>query len=529
MPKQLFFNSSFFLLCFLSLLLVVSSMAFVLGFDLSIYNVFLSFLFSILILSYVVRTTSLDVLLSVLLSLIIIFISYQAAIHYFDTSWDGQGYHQETIYLLKNGWNPIYEDSHSYRVWVNLYQKGNEIIQANVYLVSHKIEAGKLFNLLLVYIAFIVFYSFLETIKIQGIYRWLLSFIVVFNPIVFTQVFTYYIDGNWYLTLLISLTSLMVYFSQRQLQFLIIFILSSVVFCSLKFSSIPVFVVFSFFAIVYHYIGQKKVMIIPYFSILVLVLVSNIHPFITNVQRGNHLLHPFVGEKKIDIINQNIPELLLNKNRVERLMISLFSKTHNDFKKADLSDVLKFPFVFTKEEFFINYDTRLGGFGFLFSGVLVFVFILAFYLFLKKRQANKKKIVLLLAALLVSIMINPASWWPRLSAQIWLLPIVLIIFGLVSKKRILVLLSQITVGLLLVNILISGSITVIRLQQDNKIVHDFISTVGDKTITLDLTNPLGFQQYYLKFKERKIKYKLEKIRDKNKLAPFTPDVYYKIE
>lgn len=502
-------------------------MAFVFGFDLSIYIVFLSFLLSIFLLSYVVRAT-LDILLSVLLSLIIIFISYQAAIYYFDTSWDGQGYHQETIYLIKNGWNPVYEDSHSFRVWVNLYQKGNEIIQANIYLLSNKIEAGKLFNIMLVYIAFFVFYSFLETIKIKGIYKWLLSFIVVFNPVVFTQVFTYYIDGNWYLTLLISLASLLVYFSQKKLQFLIIFILSSVVFCSLKFSSIPVFVVFSFFALIYHYIGQKRVMIIPYLSIFVMVLLCNIHPFVTNVQRGNHLLHPFVGEKKIDIINQNIPELLLNRNRIERLFISLFSRTNNNLK-ANLSEIKKIPFTFSKDEFFINYDTRLGGFGFLFSGGLVMTVLIGFIVFLQKKELNKKEVFLISIVILMSVIINPASWWARLSAQIWLLPIVLIIFGLVSKKRIPVLLSQISLGLLLINILISGSVTVIKLQQDNIIVNDFISTVGDKTITLDLTKPLGFQQYYLKFKERNIKYKIEKVKNENQLAPFTPDVFYKIE
>lgn len=528
MPKHIFLNASFFLLFFVSFTLIDSNVAFIFGFDLNILNVLIGFLFSILLLSYIEKDR-LNVLISVSLAVVIIIIAYHIAINYFDTSWDGQGYHQETIYLLKNGWNPIYENSNAFRMWVNLYQKGNEILQANIYLITDKIESAKLLNILLIYIAFFVFWSFLDTLKIKNIFKLILSFIVVFNPVVFSQIFTYYIDGNWYLTLLISLSSLITYFSDKKLQYIIIFVLSSVVFCSLKFSSIPIFIVFSFFAIFYHYFVEKKMMIIPFLSTFVLGLICNMHPFITNLKNGKHLLHPFAGDSKIDIINQNIPELLLNKNRVERLLISLFSKTSNDIKNVELYDMLKFPFTFTKQEFFINYDTRLGGFGFLFSGVIVITVLLMFFIIFKRNEVDKKIIVAIASAFLVSVMVNPACWWSRLSAQIWLIPIIFVIFGLISTNRKTIFLSQITIGLLLINILISVSITALKFQQDNKTVNDFISKVGDKTITLDLYNQYGFQQYYLKFKERNIKYKIEKIKNKNQLAPFTPDVYYKIE
>lgn len=71
--------------------------------------------------------------------------------------------------------------------------------------------------------------------------------------------------------------------------------------------------------------------------------------------------------------------------------------------------------------------------------------------------------------------------------------------------------SQLGIVLFMVNILISGGITFLKIQQDNKIVNDFINSVGDKTVTLDLSNQFGFQQYYVKFKERNIKYKIEKL------------------
>ena len=107
---------------------------------------------------------SIDVIASIGVAFIIVIVSYYLAITYFDISYDGQGYHQETIYLLKNGWNPIYEDSHAFRSWVNHYQKGNEIIQANIYLLTTKIEAGKMINVLFIYIAWINFFDFFSTL-----------------------------------------------------------------------------------------------------------------------------------------------------------------------------------------------------------------------------------------------------------------------------------------------------------------------------------------------------------------------------
>ena len=528
MPKHLFFNSSMFLLSFFSMTLVVSNIAFLLGFDVNIWNAVIAFIISVFILGYIQRNI-LDSIGAILLGLIIVLISYLTSIHYYDTSWDGQGYHQEAIYLLKNGWNPLLEESKAFHYWIDIYQKGNEVIQANIYLITNKIEAGKMLNIALVYIAFFVFSSFLETLGLKKIYRVFISFITVFNPVVFTQIFTYYIDGNWYLTLLISLSALLTYFSDKKLQYIIIFVLSSVTFCSLKFSSIPIFMVFAGMATVYHLIYHKKIMVIPFLYILVLGFFCNVNPFITNIQNGNHLLHPFAGDKKMDIINQNIPELLLNKNRVERVAISLLSKTNNDFKNATFPDILKFPFTFSKDELFINFDTRLGGFGFLFSGVLVITILLALYLFLKKNTMDKKILAGVLSAVLLSVMINPASWWSRLSAQTWLIPVVFIISGLLVKNRLAIILSQMILAILMINILASGGITVLKLQKDNEIVNDFVNAVGDKTIILDLSNKYSFKQYYLKFKERNIKYKIQKLEGNHQLAPFTPDVFYKIE
>lgn len=297
MIKKIFLNSSFFLIVFFALVLIVSNVAFIFGFHLSFFNAIISFFITVFLLGFVIRNT-VDVISSVFFAIIVSIASYYLAINYFDTSWDGQGYHQETIYLLKNGWNPISSESNAFQQWIDVYQKGNEIIQANIYLLTNKMEAGKMLNMILLYVAFFVFWTFIDTIKIKNLYKLLIGFITVFNPVVFTQVFTYYLDGNWYLTLLISLSSLLTYFHTKKIESIIIFVLSAVIFCSMKFSSIPIFIIFIFFACVYNYKYHKQIRIVPYLLIFIFGLVCNANPFITNLKRGYDALYPFVGEKK---------------------------------------------------------------------------------------------------------------------------------------------------------------------------------------------------------------------------------------
>lgn len=528
MQKSIFLYSAFFLICLLSLLLIVSNLSFLLGFDLNLVNVVISVVVGVLILIYIVKIRR-DAIVSLVLAFTVSVISYELAVYIYDISYDGQGYHQETIYLLKSGWNPLYEQANPFRWWVNYYQKGNEIIQANIYLLTNRIESGKMFNLLLVYIAFVFVYRLVSDIKLHWFYQWIISFVVVFNPVVFTQVFTYYIDSNWYLTLVILLSSLMSYFITRSLLHIIVFVAAAVVFCSLKLTSIPVIIFFLVFAFAYNYLFIKQKLIGSYISLFVLAGICNVHPFITNIANGYHVLHPFAGEQKTDILNQNIPTVLLNHNRVERLLISLFSKPNNE-RGITLHDTLNFPFLVDKSQLFLIYDTRLGGFGFLFSGLIIIAFLLLMYLLvIKNKEINKKKILIVLLAVLVSILINPAAWWARLSPQIWIFPIIIIVFGLLSKNRLSQTLSQLSLVIIVINIMLPLYLTINDIKANQKRMENIVNSVGAKTIILDTNNAFGFQQYYLKFKEKNIKYKIGDTQSKNQIAPFTRDVYYEIK
>lgn len=524
--RNILFYSSYLLLSWIFFILIFSNISFLCGFDLNAGTIVCSSVAGIVLLIFR-GNNKVTLLVSVGIACVVTVLSYFLAVSYYDISYDGQGYHQETIYLLKNGWNPVYEQSNAFRNWVNYYQKGNEIIQANIYLLTNKIEAGKLVNLLFVYIAFVSSFAYLSLLRIKTVYRWLISFIIVFNPVVFTQVFTYYLDANWYLTFVILLMSLLSYFASGKLPFLIIFIFSSVIFCSLKLTSVPVFIVLSIFALIFSL--KRKKLAAPLLSIFVLALICNAHPFITNIKNGHHILHPFAGEHKTDILNQNIPKVLLNHNRLERLAISLFSKPNND-REITLVNTLKMPFSIDKSHLFLIYDTRLGGFGYLFSEILILSFLLLFYsLYTEKSKSNRNIFLIIICGVICSILINPASWWARLSPQMWLVPIAVIIFALVTKKYYAKLLAHVCMFFLVLNIVLPGYLAYLDLKANQSKIQQLLDSAQNNVIILDMNNPHGFQQYHLKFEEQNINFKVGTVKSKTHLAPFTKDVYYEIQ
>ncbi|RZK16899.1 MAG: hypothetical protein EOO43_14040, partial [Flavobacterium sp.] len=82
----------------------------------------------------------------------IIVLSIFVALQFYDISYDGQTYHMEGIYQLKEGWNPFYEllpKMNDLTIYINHYSKGAEVSQSAVYSMIGRIEAGKATNLIM--------------------------------------------------------------------------------------------------------------------------------------------------------------------------------------------------------------------------------------------------------------------------------------------------------------------------------------------------------------------------------------------
>jgi hypothetical protein len=367
---------------------------------------------------------------------------------FYDYSWDGQTYHQEAIFYLKNGWNPIYEhhaSNASHEIWLSHYAKGLETISATIYSTTSNIETGKAVNFILVFASAFLFFSFLKTCyEILSLKKKiLLTLIFVLCPVVTAQILTYYIDWAAYSLLLILVPSIVIFLKEHSKYNL--FVIASVVFlaATIKFNIFfwILFVLFIYLIYIFYckeYQLFKKIIIICIISSVFAVCVAAFNPYITNIIDHKNPFYPLMGEGKIDIMTDNTPLVLLEKSRLESVFISLFL----------LPDMPTIGYQ----------DARIGGFGIFFSSILVLSIILYCAIsFCENRGFKNKyriKYDIFLLILFLSLFILPYAWWARYFPFFYAFPLIMLLYSEQEKKnRQLNILRRLVYFLLIANII----------------------------------------------------------------------------
>ena len=121
---------------------------------------------------------------------------------FYDVSFDGQAYHQEGVYQLAHGWNPLFTRhispiSSDQNVKLNHFPKGPWIIAAAMYRLTGRIETGKFANILLVCAAFSMALAvFAGSRKKLSAWPVAMAVLVAANPVALCQVCTFYVDGQ---------------------------------------------------------------------------------------------------------------------------------------------------------------------------------------------------------------------------------------------------------------------------------------------------------------------------------------------
>lgn len=409
--------------------------------------------------------------------LIIAAVAFSASL--MDSSWDGRTYHQTVALFLNKGWNPIYNDVYNFSktlygitlgdlIWCENYVKFSEIFAANILALTGKIEAGKAFNGISCIILFC--YSFYtlkrmaeKNLPAQNVQKssnttenpsvakpntlllFVFSSILIYNPVVISQFFTYYVDGLLYLYFLTGVFALINWNldytnGKNPCRAILIFIMSSCITLNIKFGGLLCFVCILLCATIFWMLQkikftqnqQYKSLSLKIFNtkifwysvlvIIVLALVSGINPYFTNVSKHRNIIYPLAGANKIDVITLNTPKGFENRSSCHKFFISLFAKSANYTNVANIAPKLKLPFTIHKKEFraIKDPDTRIAGFGILFSGILLLTIFFLFKTDYKNAPA-KNEFTLIFAIIGLSVVLNPENWWARYIPQFWAL------------------------------------------------------------------------------------------------------------
>jgi hypothetical protein len=452
-----------------------------------------------------------------LLFIITIFISG----YFFDLSYDGQGYQQEAIVQLANGWNPVYgkpvEGIHG--LWITHYAKGPWFAATSLYKLVGHIESAKAFNLFYIYASFLIsLVALLTVFKEKPERSVLFAALFALNPVAVNQSFSFYCDGQLasLLTIMVALSFLIIKKPSR-LNFLL-YALAIILALNIKFTAVVYVTVLVFGLITGLLLYNKKeiaakIYIIATISYLIGIVLVGFNPYITNTTQQGHPFYPLAGKNSVNIIDSNMPADFAGKSSMAKLVKSVFAESSNLYTPA--KSVLKFPLIIHLDEVkvFGLTDVRIAGFGPLF-GTITLLSIVALLALLalnfSKRKSVKETLVALgfIIVVMISGVVNPEVWWARYAPQLWMLPLLVAIAVIyLEETEWMRKLSKAMVALIALNLIITSSAYALHQVEANRTLKGQLRTLANsrKPVIVDFnsftSNRVRFKEVGIKFKE----------------------------
>lgn len=465
-----------------------------------------------------------------------------------DFSQDGMLYHKGIILEISKKWNPIYEEMTKdipFQYVYNHYVKGIEFSQYSVYCLTRNIESSKVINFLFLLSSLCFTYLSIKKIFNKKIFSVAFTLFLNANPIVINQLFTFYVDGIIYLSLLISLSLLLLKSFNEKCPYLNLLLLMIVVlFVNIKLTSF-VLVFFLFFFYFIYLLNKKRIKeIISNLKLLtlsgIIIGIVSWYPFGQNLLKKGNPIYPIVGKNKIDIIEHQRPPSLKDDLSIIAAFKSLFYRVNHaphSWSNGTINEnIEEFKIPFTFKFYEIKYSSiacaRISGFGFWFSGIFILAIVLfiALCFYLKKDQRN----LMLFFVMFIFISILPyiqGAWWARFIPQLWIFPIFIFFITYYFGNTILKVVSQISLTLVAIMIFIIGgynySKTIYNSYEKRKCLSMLKKCFGDKTIKIKVD--YDSEEFY--FKEYGVNAQVVSIKDfeKDKKNYYLFQKYYYIK
>ncbi|MBR0254853.1 MAG: hypothetical protein IJQ69_02925 [Bacteroidales bacterium] len=476
-----------YIVTFLVSILIVSGIVWHLGWHISPFVMIIAILLALPVFM-LIKMDKKEVLTAVSISLSIIFLSTLMETFVYDVSYDGNAYHQPTIYALAHGWNPVREhhnpviaDSWDMNVWIDHYSKGAETISAVFYAVTGNIESGKALNLLLPISLFLILYYFFKErfiVRLSNRKSILYSIGIAFSMITMGQLTSFYIDHVGYFTFILALIGTYDLINGRSDGKFAYWCIA----CSILLAgSVKVNMLFwgGFImacAIIILLIKKraKIAMSLAVFCSLVAIaaiVVLAYNPFVCNYLDYRNPFYPLFDKRSpagdaISICGQ--PPYIQNAPRYKQIAYSYFQRPTNDMTATGYVP----PYIITPTNIFRSgfCSTNVGGGGLFFIEILLMTFFI--YLFFRKGKYYKQFVVV--AILLIStLFILPLGSLFRYVPFIYLLPFLALLYleTIESQTKQYRIAKNILAALLICNITLCTGVT-------------FATTALEQTVTM---------------------------------------------
>jgi 4-amino-4-deoxy-L-arabinose transferase-like glycosyltransferase len=353
-------------------------------------------------------------------------------------------------------------------------------VAAAIYETTGRIEWGKCPTLVAwAAMGLAVFAAGVEW-RLRRRYAAAVAFVVALNPVVMSELTSYLVDGIMVGFLTVVVAAVFSGLRRPQPAVVCIGIMAAVVSINAKFTGL-VFLCFVFAAGGLWCALRRREWLRAYLGWVVLTLlvgagVFGYNPYLTNTIHRHHPFYPVLGtaafpslttQGKEGIELYETPKNLMGRSRFVRLGYAIFGRPGNQPYRNERNAQLMWPFTARPADLFYYryHGTRVAGFGPFFSGALLISLGLAVWMLW---QPGVFRWVAALVALTIvsSLLISPHLWWPRYGPQLWLLPIVPVVFvfwGACSRWAVGV--AWLLVALLVLN---AGMVAAVRMAWETK-------------------------------------------------------------
>jgi len=376
--------------------------------------------------------------------IVLFFVCFVIASFIYDVSYDGQTYHLQTVYDLKTGWNPIKDtlQNTGQNIFIQHYAKAYEQFSYSLYLITKNVEGCKSVNCLLLISSFLIVNKTLDRYftGLSNRYKFIFSFLISCNPISVHQLFTFYVDGQVASLIVILLSSIFLYLKDQE-QALPVIISSGIILSNMKFTGLIYSIIFLGSGLTFLIFQRKRVIQYLFASTIIIVVsifIVGYNPYYRNITEHGNIFYPLLGSDKVNIMGGvNAPLSFAKKSNIIKLLEADFSNSRNVHGQSVMSEPsLKIPFSFKISEWtvFKSHDVRMGGFGPLWSGILL-IAILGIGIGFKNNVPGRKYYLLMICVIFLSVLIIPEGWYARYAPQFWLIPLIILFYLMQIKKR----------------------------------------------------------------------------------------------
>jgi hypothetical protein len=387
------------------------------------------------------------------LTLILLAGSLLLSAFFYDFSWDGQWYHQLGVITIAREWSPVSEPLRAFaespsrlhsQLYLRHYTKGPWYAAATIFAATGRIELGKCINWL------VLSASFLGTLASCLSLGWrrsraiAIATVVALNPVAICEITTFLVDGVMVSSLVLTVAATLAALRQPRPAVVTTAVAASILCINSQFTGL-VYLCFVLAAIVVwcFFKARQSLKRVAYAAVGTLVLGTCLwgyNPYITNTIYRQQPLYPILGSANYPSLaaqgkdgneKYETPKNMVGRNPLVRFGYSIFGRPGNQPYREGRNASLMWPFTARQHDLYAYtfQDPRVAALGPFFSGCFVLAFALGVWLLFQLDASSRWLLVLAVATIVLSLLISRHCWWPRYGPQLWLLPIVPVLFA----------------------------------------------------------------------------------------------------